>query len=327
MSEENHGPTWISAEVVRKHLTWEALVPAISGVLASLTTPGTNEQPLRTRLRDQHTQGIVITMPGLHHPTRALAVKVLGFYPHNAPPTPTHSATVLLLDSQTGAVKALLDGDSITELRTAAASAAATAAIRKAKLLPTNCSTVAVLGAGVQGASHARVMNSCLHPTEVRIWSRPHRSASGEEIPSPRTQELVLRLREEGVPAVACCSVEESVRDADVINCCSSASEPILEKEWIRPSAHINSVGATSPTQQDISTAVMAGAEVFPDSEEAASNESGNVIRSGAEIVAEIGLVMRGLVVPDPNKMSVFVSLGVAVEDAVAADLVYKSLQ
>jgi len=164
--------------------------------------------------------------------------------------------------------------------------------------------TVAILGAGVQGQAHARALRSVLGDAEIRIWSR---SSGG--------------------------TAEEAVRDADVVCTCTSSREPVLRREWLAPGAHVNAVGSSVPSARELDTETMAAAALFVDRRESTLNESGDYLLAAGEgaigpdhIRAELGEVLVGA---HPGRTSdaeltVFESLGLAVEDLAAAELVVR---
>ncbi|XP_042876399.1 ketimine reductase mu-crystallin-like isoform X2 [Penaeus japonicus] len=316
---------YIEDHVVRRLLTWDRLLPVVRQSLAAFSRgalhPRGAVQPLRSSVTvDQH-QGTMLVMPGLVKGEAthggALATKIVSLFPGNSQKgLSTHHALVVLMEPSTGAPLAILEGEAITELRTAAASAVATIELANGRLSEAEGGTggvVAVLGAGTQGRAHARVMAHVFKPREVRIWSRTPASA----------ETLASVLHSEGIPAVAAPSVREAVADADVINTCTLSTTPILRAEWVKAGAHVNSVGAPRPDWQEMEEQLVRSSSVYADSREAATKEAGDVIKAGAEVVAEIGEVLLGSRPALRDNTTIFKSLGLAVEDAVTARLVY----
>ncbi|XP_029813699.1 ketimine reductase mu-crystallin [Manacus vitellinus] len=146
--------------------------------------------------------------------------------------------------------------------------------------------------------------------TKVRIWNRSKEKA----------EKFASSVHG---PVRVCSSAQEAVVGADVIVTVTMAAEPILSGAWVKPGAHINAVGACRPNWRELDDKLMKNCSLFVDSREAASEESGDVILSGAEIFAELGEVLKGTKPALPEKTTVFKSLGLAVEDAVAAKFVY----
>jgi ornithine cyclodeaminase/alanine dehydrogenase-like protein (mu-crystallin family) len=231
-----------------------------------------------------------------------MGLKAVSFYPGNeGTKLPTHDATILLFDTQTGRPIAAMDGRLITEMRTAAVSAAVTKA-----LAPCERAVLALLGSGVQARSHLAALSHVCRLDDVRIWSR--------------TPEHARRFAEQhGARAT---SAQEAVSGADVVVVATSSQEPVLRGEWLKPGAHVNAVGANRPSWRELDDRAMSNVVVV-DSREGALVESGDVILSGASIYAEAGEIVAGLV-PPPNATAttVFKSLGMAVEAIAAARLV-----
>ncbi|HXP36089.1 MAG TPA: ornithine cyclodeaminase family protein, partial [Chthoniobacterales bacterium] len=233
-----------------------------------------------------------------------LGQKIVTFYPPNAEKDlPTHMATILLNDPKTGAPLAVMDGRLITEMRTAAVSAAAT------KLLaPKDAKALAVLGSGVQACSHVEALRLVRQFEEIRVWS-PNKSHADQF-----AKEIGAKVM----------SAEDAVRDADVVVTATSSKMSILQGKWLKPGCHVNAVGACRPDWRELDDNAMRNV-VFVDSREAAMKESGDVILSGAKIYAELGKALAGKVPPRANETTIFKSLGMAVEDVTAALLVYRS--
>src|SRR5687767_11536193 len=288
---------YLDEEEVRKLLRLDQLIPAMRQVLAEFSA-GKWQQPLRGVLAQQG--GFFGVMPASGE---SMGIKMVTYYPGNAGTNlPTHMAVIALFDPRTGEPLALMDGRYITEMRTAAVSAVATDALAtpKAKVL-------ALLGAGVQGRAHLEALRHVRQFEEVRIWNR--------------TKERAERFAEEhGVKAMA---LEAAVRDADVVVTATSAHEPILKGEWLKPGAQVNAVGASRPNWRELDDVAM-GNVVIVDSYEGARKESGDVILSNATPFAELGEILNGTKSVEPGRTTIFKSLGMAVEDVAAARLVYE---
>jgi thiomorpholine-carboxylate dehydrogenase len=212
-------------------------------------------------------------------------------------------ALIVLNDPQTGAPLAVMDGRVITEMRTAAVSAAAT------KLLaPKDAKVLAILGSGVQARSHVEALGFVRHFEETRVWS-------------PNASHAEQFAKEIGAKAM---SAEDAIRDADVVVTVTSSKMPILQGKWLKPGCHVNAVGACRPDWRELDDDAMRNV-VFVDSREAAMKESGDVILSGAKIHAELGEAFAGKIKNRANETTIFKSLGMAVEDIAAALLVYRS--
>ena len=208
---------------------------------------------------------------------------------------------VLLFRADTGEPLAVMDGRLITEMRTAAVSAAATQ-----YLAAPESRVLALLGSGVQAQAHLEAL-SHLHPyNEIRVWSR--------------TPEHAARFA--AAHGATATSAEVAVRGADVVVTATNALEPILRGEWLKPAAHVNAVGSPLPNRRELDDWAMRNTLVV-DSREAVLKESGDVILSGAPIYAEIGEIFAGLKPAPREETTIFKSVGLAIEDVAAARLVY----
>jgi thiomorpholine-carboxylate dehydrogenase len=291
---------YLDERQVRAHLAMADLIPAMEQALVDFSA-GRCVQPVRTAIPVEAHGGLFLSMPAL---AEGLGVKLVTFYPGNAERgLPTHMATILLFDPETGAPLAVMDGRLITEMRTAAVSAVATRL-----LAPKDARVLAVLGSGVQARSHVEALKLVRDFTEIRIWSRTpaHAERFAAEIGG------VAR------------SAEDAVRGAQVVVTVTAATEPVLRGAWLEPGCHVNAVGAPRPDWRELDDEVMANV-VLVDSREAALAESGDVILSGAEIHAELGEALAGIKPAPAGKTTVFKSLGMAVEDVAAAMLVYRA--
>ena len=286
---------------VRAHLRWEPLIAAMERALAAYSS-GEVVQPVRSILTVEEGRRYFGLMPAVTHDV--MGVKAVSFYPANeGTAVPTHDATILLFRTDNGAPLAAMDGRLITEMRTAAVSAAITK-----YLMPLESRVLALLGSGVQARSHLDAL-SCVHAfEEVRVWSRSDEHAQAF-------------AREHGASAM---DARAAVTGADVVVVATNAQEPVLEGAWLKPGAHVNAVGANRPNWRELDDAAMHN-QLYVDSREAALKESGDVILSGATIYAEIGEVFAGTAHADRAKTTVFKSLGMAVEDVAAATLVYEA--
>jgi ornithine cyclodeaminase/alanine dehydrogenase-like protein (mu-crystallin family) len=292
---------FLDEEQVRKHLRMEELIPAMEKALSDFSA-GKVTQPVRSVIKVDPPGGFYGMMPALT--PEGLGQKIVTFYPPNAERgIPTHMATIFLVDPQTGAPLAVMDGTLITEMRTAAVSAAAT------KLLaPSDAKVLAILGSGVQARSHVEALRLVRKFEEVRVWS-------------PTTAHAERFAEEIGGKAM---SPEAAVRDADVVVTATNSKMSILRGAWLKHSCHVNAVGACRPDWRELDDEAMANV-VFVDSRAAAMKESGDIILSGTKIYAELGEALAGKVPSRANKTTIFKSLGMAVEDISSALLVYRS--
>jgi thiomorpholine-carboxylate dehydrogenase len=294
-------PVFLNEEQVRKHLRMAELIPAMEKALMDFSA-GKVTQPVRSVIKVEPAGGFLGLMPALT--PDGLGLKAVTFYPSNVERgIPTHMATIFLVDPETGTPLAIMDGRLITEMRTAAVSAAATKllALRDAKIL-------AILGSGVQAQSHFEALQLVRQFEEIRVWS-------------PTSQHAQRFAKEIGATAM---SAEDAVRGADVIVSVTNSKTPVLKGSWLKPRCHVNAIGACRPDWRELDDQAMERSVVFVDSREGALKESGDVILSGAKIYAELGEALAGKVPSRANETTVFKSLGMAVEDIAAAMLVYR---
>jgi thiomorpholine-carboxylate dehydrogenase len=282
---------------VRANLAPDTLIPAMRAALVDFSA-GNVTQPVRQILA-QH-GGFMGVMPASGE---SLGVKLISIYPDNAEKgLPTHMALIVLLRPETGEPLAVMDGEYITEMRTAAVSAVATDL-----LAAPDARVLAILG-GAQAHSHFELLQKVRSFSDVRVWSRTpeHAAAFATEI---------------GADAL---SAEDTVKGADVVVPATAAAEPVLCGARLKPDARINAIGAYRPDRRELDDAAMANT-IIVDSREAALKESGDVILSHAEIHAELGELLAGAKPAPVSETTVFKSLGLAVEDVVTANLVYNN--
>jgi ornithine cyclodeaminase/alanine dehydrogenase-like protein (mu-crystallin family) len=297
-------PIFLDEEQVRKHLRMEDLILAMEKALVEFSA-GKVIQPVRQVIPVDPPGGFYGIMPALT--PDGLGQKIVTFYPPNAEKgIPTHMALIVLNDPQTGAPLAVMDGRLITEMRTAAVSAAAT------KLLaPKDANVLAILGSGVQARSHLEALRLVRNFTEIRVWSQTKARADNF-------------AKEIGAKSI---SAEEAVRGADVIVTVTSSKTPVLKGAWLKRGCHVNAVGACRHDWRELDDDAMRNSVVFVDSREAAMKESGDVILSGVKIYAELGQAFAGEIENRAKETTVFKSLGMAVEDIASALLVYRAAQ
>ena len=289
---------------IARVLSYERLIPAMEQALAAFSA-GEVQQPVRSMITVEEGQRYLGIMPAVMQ--GGMGAKLVCFYPKNAAAgLPTHMATIMLFDTETARPLACLDGRLITEMRTAAVSAAVTR-----HLAPADTRVLALLGSGVQAQAHLAALGHVCRFEEVRVWSRNPEHA----------QRFAARHGARAMDA------ESAVRGADVVVTVTSSREPVLKGAWLKPGAHVNAVGACLPDWRELDDAALRGSTLIVDSRAAALEESGDVILSGAEIHAEAGEVFAGTRRVARESTTVFKSLGLAVEDIATARLVYDALQ
>jgi thiomorpholine-carboxylate dehydrogenase len=289
---------YLDEDDVRRLLRWDELIPAMEAALAAFSR-GRVIQPVRNMLTIEEGKRYVAAMPAVTEQT--MGAKLVSFYPGNAGgDVRTHHAVIMLMRTDTGEPIAAMDGTLITEMRTAAVSAAVTK-----HLAAPNARVLALLGSGVQARAHLEALAQVRRFEQVRVWSR--------------TPEHARRFADaHGAIAM---EAEEAVRGADVVVTATAALMPVLKGSWLKPGAHVNAVGAPRPTWRELDDAAMANTLIV-DSREAVLKESGDVMLSQAEIFAEAGEIFAGTK-RAPAGTTVFKSVGIAAEDIAAAQVVH----
>ena len=304
----------LSEHDVRRLLDMQSCIEAMTEVLASLAR-GELFQPLRSIARPPDSPGFIGLMPAYRAGSApAFSLKEIVIVPGNpARGLDTHMGGVLLHDGETGELVAVLNASPVTEIRTAAVSAVATRALARP-----DAQRVAILGAGAQARGHVHAMRSVLEDPEIRIWSR--------------NLEAAEKLAAETGASVSP-SPDAALFGADVVCTTTAATEPIVEKRWLAPGAHVNAVGSCFPTTRELDTETVAGSSFFVDRRESALKEAGDYILAASEgaigpdhIKAELGEVLAGMHPGrvQEDELTVFESLGIAVEDLASAELVVR---
>lgn len=302
----------LSRTDVEAVLTMPDCIEAMDAMFRGLAR-GEFFQPLRQRARPEDGRNWITVMPALRlGGTRLWGVKEMAVTPANAARglDPIQGA-VLLHDGDDGRLLAVLSAPALTAIRTAAVTALATRTLARK-----DARTVAIVGAGVQGRAHAAALRCVLPDAVIRIWSRTRANA-----------EALARE----VGATAAPSIEAALAGADVVCTVTAAAEPVVRREWFAPGCHVNAVGSSAPNTREIDGATFAAASVFVDRRESTVNESGDylgALREGAisgpdHIRAELGEVLTGARPgrTRADELTLFKSLGLAIEDLVAAEL------
>ena len=299
---------------VRRLLPMAECVAVMEDVLSALAR-GEALLPLRQVLILPGGQGAFAAMPAHLSSPPAVGIKVITVFPGNhGSEYDSHQGAVLLFETTRGRLLAVMDATSITAIRTAAVSALATRVLARPE-----ASTLALLGSGVQAATHLEAIALVRPLVRVRVWSRDPghvaRFVSGARARHPFDIEAAATAR-------------EAVADADIVCTVTSSREPVLQGEWLRPGAHVNAVGSSVPAARELDTAAVARARVFVDRRESAASEAGDLLVPRAEgaigedhVLGELGEVLVGRVAGrrSPDEVTLFKSLGLAVEDVASA--------
>jgi ornithine cyclodeaminase len=295
-------PTFYTDLEVRERLKMPALIDAMAQVLTDVTLKNV-QQPIRTVHEIDGNGSLLFIKPVFTK--NVIATKAITQMPSNANKgLPSMMATLLLMDRQTGQLLSVMEATSLTNLRTAAVSAVAVREFTEQKPL-----TVAIIGSGALARTHAQAIRCVREVKVLRIWSR---SAANREVCA------------EELNATPCANAEEACDGADVIVTVTLSAEPVVKGKWIKPGALICAVGAPRPTWRELDTELMLSATVIADSRASAEVEAGDILISGAKVYAEIGEILLKIKTIEGKPTIVFKSLGLAAEDAGAAELMLK---
>jgi ornithine cyclodeaminase len=308
----------LSQSDVERLLPMRACIEVMASTLASLAR-GEAILPLRTVIRIPQTADAFGVMPAYLASPKTIGAKVVTVYPGNhGTALDSHQGAVLLFDADTGSLAALLDATAITTIRTAAVSAVATRMLARE-----NASTLAMIGSGVQARAHIEAICAVRPIRSLRVWSR-----NGEH-----ARRLAAVAREDlHLDASVTTTGRDAVRDADIVCTVTSATEPVLCGDWLSPGMHVNAVGACTPNARELDSAAVVHSRLYVDRRESALKEPGDILvplqdgEIGPEhVVAELGelLVGRGVGRRDDREITLFKSLGLAIEDLAAASHVY----
>lgn len=297
----------------------DALIGALEQAHIQYST-GKAVMPVRLVVPLPQIQGRITSMPGYLNEDKALGMKVVTYFQDNPKQgLPAILATIMLFSSETGKIIAAMDGTYITTIRTACASAMATRALANPQ-----APVLGIIGAGVQARAHIEALARVRKLERVKIYS-----PSGTSAAKLKT-EMEPSL---GIPIEAVASAEAAVRDVDVLVTVTTAKEPIVKPEWLKPGVHINAVGSHRPDLREIDGATLAKAKVVVDSREAIMGECGDILLALKEksisenvIYAEIGEVLAGtkLARTSASEITLYKSVGIAIQDVATAQLVYR---
>ena len=310
-------PLLLTESDVRAVLPMSDLIECMERALASHAA-GRAVQPVRTVLEVGDDRNYFGVMPAaLADPVSMGAKLVTVFHRNHERGLPSHLATIVLFDPESGALAAIMDGRYITEARTAAVSA-----VSVKHLARTDATILAILGSGVQARSHLEAIRHVRPLSQVRVWSRT---------PAHRNRFATEMSQATGITVQPADSADGAVRNADIVVLATSSPTPVLTEPALAEGAHIAAVGACRPDQREMTAAVVSKARVFVDSRAAAMKEAGDLLlamREGAigenHIVGELGDLPRGALAGrrSRHEVTLFKSLGMAIEDVATARLV-----
>jgi ornithine cyclodeaminase len=318
----------LPAGAVRSVLGYASCAGAMRAVLAARAR-GEVFQPLRSVLKPDGATGLMALMPS-YEAGAGYGLKAICIVPGNpAAGLDSHQGIVLLSSQETGQPLAVLNASAVTEIRTAAVSAVATSLLARP-----DADVLAIVGTGVQARSHLMAIAATRPLTEVRIAGSAASKAA--KFVADVAPAALAEVGADGVRAIACDSAEAAVDGADIVVTATSSASPVLEPGWLSPGTHINAVGACLPHTRELDTQTVAQAALFADSRESVLAESGDYLLAAADgavgpghIRAEIGDLLAGLAPGqgrrDESEITIFESLGLAVEDLAAATVAYQA--
>lgn len=308
----------LEGDFVWKHLTYERCIPLMREAMTAFSS-GETLQHLRSilDLGDGRLFGI---MPGAMGSRAVFGAKLVSVFPDNfAKGISSHQGVVILFEPDAGAPVCVVDAASVTAIRTAAASAAATDALAQPE-----ASRLALLGYGEQAHTHAHAISHVRDLKSIRIWGRS----------AERAEAFADRLQGElKCDAAASPSVEEAVRDADIVCTVTAAKEPVLEGKWVSPGAHVNVVGSSHAGPVEVDNELVRISRFIADSKESVAAQGAEFLRArkagvvdDSHIVAEIGEVFAGKVEGrrTAEEITVYKSLGHVVQDLASAWMLYQ---
>jgi ornithine cyclodeaminase/alanine dehydrogenase-like protein (mu-crystallin family) len=307
----------INGAEVRQLLPMAACMDQMEVALKALGT-GEAQNPLRTFTWLPDKSGLLAAMPAIMG--EAMGIKVISVMPGNYNTEyESHMGAVMLFETTYGIPLALIDASEITTIRTAAVSGVATRLLARE-----DASDLAILGTGVQADSHLEAMLEARQIQRVRVWSR---NAENREHFAARAKAKF------GITVEPTETAQDAVIGADIICTTTSATEPVLKGEWLKEGAHLNVVGASIRTAREVDTATMVNSSLFVDRRESALNEAGDFLipkQEGAitdnHIRGELSEILLGQVQgrTSADEITLFKSLGLAVEDVASAQIIYQ---
>ncbi len=310
----------INQDEVPRLLPMAECMDVMAGVLRALAA-GEALLPLRTVMMLPGAGGAFAVMPAYLAQPPAIGLKAITVFPANeGTDFDSHQGAVLLFDAGHGRLLAIMDASSITAIRTAAVSGVATRVLARE-----DAGDLAILGSGVQALTHLEAMRLARPLRRVRVWSQK----------PPSVARFVAQAAQRfGVRVEASSSAREAVQGADLVCTVTSSREPVLEGAWIAPGAHVNAVGSSVRTARELDSEAMRRAALFVDRRESTLNEAGDFLVPRGEgvigddhIRAELGEVLLGRHGgrASAEEVTVFKSLGLAVEDVASAHHIYEA--
>jgi ornithine cyclodeaminase len=309
----------LSEKQVQSLIDLDELIAALEQAHIQYST-GKAIMPVRLVVPLPQIQGRITSMPGYLNEDKTLGMKVVTYFQDNPKQNlPAILATIMLFSSDTGKMLAAMDGGYITAIRTACASALATRTLANA-----NTPVLGILGAGVQARAHIQALTRVRKLSRIKLYSPSGTSARRIKEDLEKPWGLAIEVVD---------SAQAAVRDSDLLVTVTTAKDPIVQAEWLKPGVHINAVGSHRPDLREIDGATMKRAKVVVDSHDAVMAECGDILLAlkeqsigAADIHGEIGEVLAGVKAgrSSPSEVTLYKSVGIAIQDVAAAQLVYR---
>src|SRR5438105_155067 len=311
----------VNQHEVPELLPMEECIDVMADALTALAH-GDAVMPLRGMAGMPERAGLLAWMPSLLPASSVMGIKVISVFPNEGTELESHQGAVLLFEAKRGQLLAVVDASEITAIRTAAVSGLATRLLARP-----DADDLAILGSGTQAGTHIESMMSVRTIRRVRVWSRD-RAHAGTFAETQSAQR--------GISVEVCGSAKEAVEGASIVCTTTSATQPVLEGRWLAPGAHVNAVGFAGPTGGELDAEAMARGRLFADRGASIRNEAGDFLLAKKEgavgddhVAGEIGEVLLGKVEgrTSPDQITIFESLGLAIEDLAAVNHVYRRAQ
>jgi ornithine cyclodeaminase len=314
-------PLYISKEEVAQYLSMEKCIALMEEAFTALAN-GRALQPLRSLMWLPDKTGLLGMMPAYSADKKMMGIKVISAFSGNKKfGLSSHQGAVLLFDSIYGQPLAIVDGDEITAIRTAAVSGLATKLLGRVE-----SSNLAILGSGTQAQQHVEAMLYVRKINSIKVWSRDYANAA----------EFAKQVAaKHNINTVAVNDAKDAVTGADIICTTTGSSNPVVQGDWIKKGAHINAVGSCTPNTRELDTAAIVNSKLYTDKYESIFKEAGDFIIPKSEgvindghVKGELGEVLLGIKKgrETNDEITVFKSLGIAIEDIYAASHVYQTI-
>lgn len=316
----------LSKEMIRQFFSLQDSISAVKDAFVLFST-GKVQVPLRTRIVTEEGNGAFLCMPSYCAEEKAACVKILNVFPSNIQKgMPSIHAQILIMDTETGVIKGILDGSYVTQLRTGAASGAALDLLAKKE-----CKKGALIGTGGQAPAQLEAMISVRNIEEVQIFDTDYERAK------EFAEQMTTELGHYGTNITAVSNADDAVMDADVIITVTTSTKPVFDDKKVKSGATVCAVGSYQPHMQELPPALLARAsKIYFDSQEAVLSESGDIIIplkngtiTGEKFTGELGEVICGKVVgrEDDEEIIIFETVGIAAQDLITAKYIFKKAQ